>query len=324
MVPPLVSSILVLLSCTGEYVYDSADPEPPKAGRVIELVDDHNYAYDSTIDVPEVATAAETDLILSWAGLTEDMQCHETEPVSGVDNVAVLVFANLTQDEVAVGLNDDTLQQADLSVYISAEPGNATNLDLSELTFYGTDPEILPFTTPDSGTWLALLTSGTQIAVGTRAMKFFSPTKGETNTTVAINDACGMLEFAVELEALEEVPVNVEGPWIIDWSALTRSGQGYPINLGNIDRVMVAWFADQEVAGLETNFLDLELVADRLWSMELDGGAGAELDGLKESGTDAAFDGFTEDGLWLLALRCSTCPNPAPQFLTVVYPLAEG
>lgn len=317
----MVSSLL-LLSCTGEYAYDSAAPEPPKAGRVIALVDDHNYAYDSTIDVPQVATAAESDLIFSWAGLTEDMQCHDIEPVTDVDNVAVLVFSNLTQPEVAEGLNNDTLQQADLSVYISAEPSNATNIDLSELTFYGTDPKILPFTTPDSGTWLALLTSGTQIAVGTRAMKFFTPTTGEENTTVALNDACGMLEFTVDLEALEVVPVNVEGPWIIDWSALTRSGQGYPISLGNIDRVMVAWFADQELEALEENFLDLELRADRLWSMALDGGAGAELEGLTESGTDAPFDGFTEDGLWMLALRCSTCPNPAPQFLTVVRPLS--
>lgn len=319
-----MSSLLVLLGCVGEYVYDSASPEPPKAGRVIELVDDHNYAYDSTIDVPQVATAAGADLTLSWAGLTEDMQCHDIAPVQDVDNVAVLVFSNLTQPEVAEGLNNDTLQQADLSVYISAEPGNATNIDLSELTFYGTDPKILPFTTPDSGTWLALLTSGTQIAVGTRAMKFFTPTKGEENTTVALNDACGMLEFSVELEALEEVPVNVEGPWIIDWSALTLSGQGYPISLGNIDRVMVAWFAEQELAGLEEKFLDLELLADRLWSMELDGGAGAELEGLTDSSTGAPFDGFTEDGLWMLALRCSTCPNPAPQFLTVVRPLSEG
>jgi hypothetical protein len=320
----MVSSLLALAGCTGGYVYDSADPQPPKAGRVIELVDDHNYAYDSTIDVPEVATAATEDLTLSWAGLTQDMQCHDIEPVADVDNVAVLVFANLTQAEVAVGLNDDTLQQADLSVYISAEPGNATNINLSELTFYGTDPKILPFTTPDSGAWLALLTSGTQIAVGTRAMKFFTPTKGEANTTVALDDACGMLSFSVELEAHEPVPINVEGPWIIDWSALTRNGQGYPMNLGNIDRVMVAWFEEQDLTGLEERFLDLELIADRLWSMELDGGAGADLSGLTESGTGAAFGGFTEGGLWMLALRCSTCPNPAPQFLTTLLPLSEG
>lgn len=320
----MASSLWVLLAgCTGGYVYDTADPQPPKAGQPVELLDVHNYDYASTIDMPAVSTAPGADLQLSWGALSQDMQCHDIDPVADVDNIAVLVFSDLSQDEVSTGLNDDTLQQADLSVYISAEPGADTSVDLSELTFYGTDPKILPFTTPDSGTWMALLTSGTQVAVGTRAMMFFTPTEGESNTAVNLEDSCGMLSFTVELDALVSVPLNTEGPWIFDWSGLTRNGQGYPVNLGNIDRMMVAWFADQDRAGLEERFLDLEQMADRLWSLELRGGAGVQLDGMTEVGSGAAFDGFTEDGLWMLALRCSTCPNPAPQFLTVLNPITE-
>ena len=152
-------------------------------------------------------------------------------------------------------------------------------------------------------------------------MMFFTPTEDETNTAVSLEQACGMLSFTVELESLSSVPLNTEGPWIVDWSGLTRNGQGQPASLGSIDRVMVAWFAEQDLAGLEERFLDLELLADRLWSMELDGGAGAQLDDLIEVGSGAAFDGFTEEGLWMLALRCTTCPNPAPQFLTVLNPI---
>jgi hypothetical protein len=33
--------------------------------------------------------------------------------------------------------------------------------------------------------------------------------------------------------------------------------------------------------------------------------------------------GVTPDGTWVLALRCSTCANPAPRFLTLLEPV-EG
>ena len=32
------------------------------------------------------------------------------------------------------------------------------------------------------------------------------------------------------------------------------------------------------------------------------------------------FTGFTGEGTWILALRCSTCSNPAPPFATVLLP----
>mgnify|MGYP005741916403 CR=1 FL=1 len=36
--------------------------------------------------------------------------------------------------------------------------------------------------------------------------------------------------------------------------------------------------------------------------------------------TLSGFTGFSGDGIWILALTCSTCANPAPLFLTVLEP----
>ncbi|MFT4974464.1 MAG: hypothetical protein ACI8S6_000347 [Myxococcota bacterium] len=318
----MVSSSLLalLLGCTG-YTYDTADPEAPRAGREVELGDQNNFQYTGVISLTEVAVAAQQDVQFSWPALSKDMQCHGVDPAADIDNIAVMVFPHLSPAEVEDGLTFDTLQQIDMGLYIEALTEGATELPLSALTFYGTDPKILKYTTAGSGTWLALLTSGTQLAVGTRALAFFTPTDGEENTTVSIGDSCDVLDFEADLESLVRVPVNVEGPWPVSWLELTVNGQRAPINLGKIDRVMLARYESLDRAALQGQFLDLELVADDLWMLELSGGAAAELGELTHTRTGAAFSGFTTEGTWLLALRCTTCPNPAPLFLTALHPL---
>lgn len=313
-------AFLLLSGCTG-YTYDTADPQAPPAGREITLQDNNNYQYAGIIRLPDTPVAPLTDVIFDWSSLTIDMQCHGMHPAKDIDNIAVMLFPNLTPQEVEDGLTYDTLQQVDMGVYIEQITENQTQMPISDLTFYGTDPKILQFTQPDSGTWLVLLTSGTQLAVGTRALQFFTPTKGETNTGVSIGDACDVLDFSADLETLTRVPINQQGPWPVSWMTLTQNGQGAPLNTGKIDRIMLARYESQDRASLQAQFLDLELLADDLWMSDLSGGAGADLADLTHVSTGEAFAGFTLDDTWILALRCTTCPNPAPLFLTVLHPM---
>ena len=312
----------LLGACTG-YVYDTANPEAPRAGRTVTLGDANNFRYSGIISLPEIPIAPHTDVTFDWSALSMDMQCHGVDPVADIDNISVMVFPHLTVPEVEDGLTYDTLQQVDLGLYIEQLAEAQTSMPLSALTFYGTDPKILKFTRDGSGTWLVLLTSGTQLAVGTRALAFFTPTDGETNTEVPIGDSCDVLDFDADLESLTRVPVNVEGPWPVSWLEVTQNGQGSPFNAGKIDRIMLARYADLERADLQARFLDLELIADDMWIQDLPGGAAAELSELTHTRTGAPFSGFTTDGTWLLALRCTTCPNPAPLFLTALHPLAD-
>ena len=77
---------------------------------------------------------------------------------------------------------------------------------------------------------------------------------------------------------------------------------------------MLGYYAGATVEDLQEQFLDLELIADQTWSIELTGTTGYDLAEIPD------FTGFTTDGTWILALTCSTCANPAPLFLTVLEP----
>jgi hypothetical protein len=111
------------------------------------------------------------------------------------------------------------------------------------------------------------------------------------------------------------VPILRDGPWRLDWSGLTRDGQGAPFEPTRVDTVMVGRF-EEDLTGLEASFLDLEALAEELYAYPVSGGTTVDLAALSEG----SFPGFAAEGTWILALRCSSCANPAPLFLTVLLP----
>ena len=314
---------IALVGCTGDggsdgVAGDTGGPAPV-AGETLSLLDDQNYAYSGTLAIPSVQVAESTDLLIDWTAMSEDMRCHEVDPVADIDNVALLLFRYQTEADVSDGLAKGSLQQVDLSLYVNAEPGNATSVALTDLTFFGTDPEILTYTLEENGTWLLVLTTGTEVALGTRALSFFAPRPGETNTTVEVGGQCDVLDFDANLSASRPLRAALEGPWPLDWGGLSLDGMGQPFDAGKVDGLMIGRYSGLELDELETRFLDLELIADDLWRLELEGGHTSEL-GLAVDADGAAFPGFDAGGIYLLGLLCSSCPNPAPLFLTVVSP----
>ncbi len=287
----------------------------PDADGDVTLHDGNNFSYVGTLDAPSFGMAEQSDATLDWSGLTTDLRCNALDPVADIDNTALLNFPYLTEEEVEQGLSDDSLDQSDLRVYLSYEPGDATSVSLSQVSFFGTDPEIEAQFTADSGAWLVLLTTGTEVAVGARMLAFLRPTAGETDTVGEVTDGCAVLDFSADLVSLARVPVLRDGPWRLDWSRLTRNGQGGTFEPTRADGVMVARF-DETVEELQASFLDLESLAEETWAYPLTGGATADLGALSEG----AFPGFGADGVWALALTCGTCPNPAPLFLTILAP----
>lgn len=296
---------------------DTASLPDPDASGAVPLTDANNYTYVGTLDAPSFEVAPEIDVTLEWSALTTNLRCQPLDPVGDIDNTALLYFPYLTEAEVEHGLSTDTLDQADLGVYLSYEPGDETSVSLSQVSFFGTDPEIEGQFTAESGTWLFLLTTGTTVAAGTQMLAFLEPTAGETTTLASLTDGCPVLDFSADLTSLTQVPVLAAGPWLLDWSALTRDGQGGVFEPTRADALMVARF-DEPVADLEVDFLALEQLAEETWTYTLSGGTSVDLAAL--AGPSAPFPGFTTGGTWALALRCTGCPNPAPLFLTFVVP----
>ncbi len=318
--PELLLSLALLVACTpvARETAQPSDSSPPTASSELFLRDEQNYSYSGELDGPSSPLAELTDISLDWSALTHDIQCHELDPAQEIDNAALLIFPNMTEREVEAGLAADDIQQIELAAYLSYEPAGDTSMALSDFTFFGTEVDIQTEFTAGSGSWLVLLTSGTQVGVGARMLGFLTPTAGESATSAGISDGCAVLDFAADLSSLEPLPVLAQGPWLLDWSGLTRNGLGAELSFGEIDGLMIGRYADDSIAELEASFLDLELVADELWNFHLPGGTSVDLSTLDSD--EGAFPGFQGEGSWILALRCSTCSNPAPLFLTVVEP----
>lgn len=307
----------LLLACAGEPGGEVKEPAPESP---YVLSDADNFSLSVQLNVPATATVERQDVMFSWPALSLDMQCHAFDPLTEVDNVALIVFRGLSEEEIADGLAHDTLQQSAVSGYINKEVDGETSVALTDLTFFGTDPEILDQYYEGLGTWLLLLTTGTELAVGTRMLHFLRPTSGEANDQVELQDDCDIVDLDVDLQSVAPVAVSAsEAAPVFDWSGLTRTGQGGELDRGDIDSVMVGYYADTTLAELETDFLDLELVADGLWTAPVSGISSVDLS--TAEGTGGLFPGFSAEGIWVFALRCSTCASPAPLFLTLLDPV---
>lgn len=125
-------------------------------------------------------------------------------------------------------------------------------------------------------------------------------------------DNSTVLSVDVDLTSLQRPLVTTNTASLsLDWSQLTTNGFGRPWVSGDIDQVLLGRYDNYMVADLEDDFLDIEIDADQLWTLDLDGGSVADLSEL------ADFSGCDDQATWLLALRCTTCTNPAPPFYTV-------
>jgi len=296
-------SLLLLTGCPGNK--DSAEEAN------VFLEDPQNYTFVGELAPPAIEVKSQSDLTIDWSGLVDDVQCHDVDPAS-ITRVSLLRFQNLTQEETTDKINNDALQQADLTNYVDYENVDQRDVAISEMTFFGTDVNVSEYITEDGGTYLLILGTGEEIGTGIRALTYLTPLDSSSNTTVIVPEPCGLLDYTVDLSSLTTLSVGLEGPYILDWSALTADGRGKIFDDSAVDQVLVGHYNTLGASDLEANFLDLELLADELWTLPVANVTQANLSDISD------FTGFTADGTWILALRCTSCANPAPLFLTIV------
>jgi hypothetical protein len=273
------------------------------------LADGHNYSLSSTLDAEVYELAAQTDAIIDWSGLTVDVQ---GQPVAAgdVDRVVLVAFLQLSPDEIATGLATDTLQQSDATLFVVCEPDGATQCALSEFSILGSSLDVEEVFLADQGTWLVV--PSTQGQVGGRTFAFLQASSTSTATTAAFDNETAALGVDVDLRSLDPLVVVEGGELIVQWGALTQDGLGNPMQVSSLNQLLVAR-SPWAVSDVEANILDLERDATELWSMDLGGGAEADL---SELVGPRPFEGLDGSGTWWLGLRCSGCQHPAPRFLT--------
>lgn len=317
------------MSLAGSLACESTDKQttPDGAGNIV-LSDANNYHSTSSLTLPTIETVSGTDFEICWGGLTKDLQCHDVAPQPDVDNVALLRFLHLTEEQVEAKLTAGQLPQSAVDGYLELHTDhNSTCARLSQLSFF-TTPIMVDKEYVESAdqTYMFVFTKGTKPGIGARAMTFVKPSAASVNTKVEAPSGCGLLDFTADLSSLTKVAVPAAAPWVVDWRAVTKDGQGNPIVAESIDGVLLGFYEGLSVADLQAQIFEIERVATNLYELPLTGGRTADLSKAKDRATGAAFTGFQRSapGVWMLGLMCSTCQNPAPVVMTILEPGGAG
>lgn len=309
---------LVLFACTAPKDGDTGDA--PFDGRFV-FTDANNYSYTSALDVTPQEVQLRNEVTFDWSGLTTDLLGHAIDPATDVDLVWVVQFPTVTEEEVVSAILTDSLLQESVGPYIQFDndPANVTTGLLSEFVF-PPDTSIVPEEdfTDGSGTWLVRATTG---AAENRMLGFMRPTEDSTNHRFLLGADSATLDFQADLQSLTPFAFDEAQPaYVADWSALQTHANGNDIDLNKLDQLLVARYDGRTLDDLEADFIDIELIADELYTADVYEVSDYQADlTMATNAEGVAFSGFGEDGLWLVALRCTTvCMNPAPPFLTVV------
>jgi hypothetical protein len=85
---------------------------------------------------------------------------------------------------------------------------------------------------------------------------------------------------------VEPIELNRTGPWLLDWSKLTRDGLGGDFVFERVDHILLAFYEDATVTELESQIMDLELIATALWDIEHLQGRSVDLSRLCSEGAE--------------------------------------
>lgn len=306
----LLAALLPLFACHTDGK-DTADE------CVTSLSNANNYQWTGVLNIPSFTTAEYADVNIKFDTLSDDMLCHGMDPVADVDNLGMTRFPNLSWEEIAVGLTNNSLLQSDTNGYVSCEPGDATHCKLSDFSFGGTAYDVVSVYGQAGGSFLLVVAKGFDPGQGGLFLAFLDPQPTSDVTEISLTPTCDVVDYDVDMTQL--TPTKVSGGCTnIDWTGLTVAGNGEPLIPGKLDQVLVAHYDALTPDEIDDQFTDVEVLADELYTLELTGGTQADLAGLVTA-DGKAFEGFTADGTWLMGLRCTAnCTNPAPMFMTVV------
>lgn len=311
----LLTSLLVEACGSGE--------ETKKAiNGNVAMTDENNYTATSSMKIPTVQTKAGADLDICWDKLTQDFQCHDMVPSQDITAVSFARFLAISAKEIteliANGRDFDPYDYKQFLVKERAPGTTCTKLTSLNVGGKGAVAPATEYVVASDKTYMLFFSNGSIIGTGGRSMVFLEPSTTSDVTSVSAPSGCGMLDFEANLTDLKKLDIPTDGPWVLDWSQITRDGLNNQVFFQNIDSLMFAYYAGKTPSDLKEKFLDLEVIPDLYYDMEIPvGDKHADLaDGKAKDGSK--FSGFTRtDGTWLVALRCSACKIPTPVALGI-------
>jgi hypothetical protein len=305
---PLACTIVLLAAC-GERE-ETALPREDTGLPQLQVADEHNLRWMAKLDCPNPGAQPETDVVIRWGGLDQDILGRPIDPVG---RAHVYQFERLGTDVVLQRLLSDSLSQSDVSAYGYCVPAG-TECRLDEFNLPG-HPLYLPQSfTVGSGTWMVMLTS----ALDSRLMSLLllKAEEGSGLGQVSFDtEACDLDHHAALGEALA---IPMDGSTTIDWSGLSRDGLGRPIEPDDLDTVRLLRLELSPREAMGGLFLLPELASDR-WEQRATGKVELDLRELLAGDTGEATS-LDPTSLWLLGFWDTGASFDAPRALLRLEP----
>jgi hypothetical protein len=197
----------------------------------------------------------------------------------------------------------------------------STCTQLSALSVFGSPVDITEeYVESEDVTYAFMFNRSTSPGAGMVTMVFAKPVAASMNTTLDAPAGCGLRELTADLSAITPVYVPFEARWLVDFSNLTRDGQGRAISLPSIDRLSLSFLVGVTLDEIEEQILGPDRIATEHYELDLSGGQTAFLSAAQNRETGEAFSSFrrNEEGIWILSLACSVCFDSTPLFVTVL------
>ena len=330
--------ITALASC-----HSSSDTPPPITSAAcmdpsanVVITDPTNYALTDSFDIKTYTLKDNSNLVFDWSALDTDFFGHAVDPATDINLILVALW-HMTPSQIEDALKaDDIPLSSNAGVITALTDGMSTSATLNQFTLLGQSiptnliPLYFDTSTPnyqypqDQFTFMMMASTGTQAGKGPRGIALFHIDPTASPTTLAMTNDSTKLSYSVNLTQAAPVLVPTGVPHLtIDWSQMMHNMIGNKYDFSQITRAAVAHFKSLTLEQLQTKFLDLETLADDWWSNSSIDGNSVDLSTLaKTSGSSSGqtFPGIDDSGIWMTALFCDNCNNPAPWSITIMQP----
>jgi hypothetical protein len=297
------------------------------SGNNLVASEANDYSFTSTLTFPPIKVAPKSDLTFDWSAVSKDFLGHTLDTKKELNTILVLMW-KLTLDDLQVKLNADALKQKDLvtlPLQYSTD-GSATTAKMLAFTNTGAPSAdtILSFLDPSPSayppaqyTYTLMAATGNVLGEGTKMIQSFQVDPNSTNTKVSLTTDSTQLTYTANLHNLTPTGVPAgEKSLTLEYGNLSKNALGNEWVASNITKALIGHYT-QTPSELEEKFLDLELIATKLYRGEIKDGTKAILSNLKTDSGES-FPGIDNTGTWVVALQCGGCRNPAPWYLSIL------
>jgi hypothetical protein len=330
----LPAAALLALGCKSS----STPPPPPIASAAcadptasVVITDPTNYSLTDSFSLQHVVLKDNTDLVFDWSRLSVDFFGKSVNPTTDVNTVSISLW-KLQPADIEHALKVDDLPLGSNSGVITTFPdGTYTQMNLTGFNELGnplpTDELWSRFDTAtpnyqypqDQYTFLLMAQSGGDIGKEPHSIALFNIDPSSSQMELDLTNDSTKLMYSVDLEQARPMLVPATAPFTIDWSQMTTNCLGNTYDYSQITEAAVAHYTSKTLPELQQDFLNLEDIADGWWSAPVTAGASLDFSMLTDK-NGAAFPGIDSTGIWMAALFCGNCNNPAPWSITILQP----